>query len=143
MNEGMNAAGPGNDDYETPDWLFKALDTEFGFTFDAAASELNKQTELFSSAIDEESITGLQAHRIYCNPPYSKIERFLALALSINAPLWVFLLPVRTDTIWYRRLWESRRVGLRPLRKRIRFHLDGEPADSPRFGSIIAIIYPE
>jgi phage N-6-adenine-methyltransferase len=137
MNEGMNAAGPSNDEYETPEWLFKALDTEFGFTFDAAATRKNAKCGLFSSDINETTIP--PGERVYCNPPYSKIDTFVNIAL-FGPHLWVMLLPSRTDTGWFRRLNESPRVTLRFLRKRVRFCLNGKEADSPRFGSIIAIV---
>lgn len=142
MNEGMNAAGPSNDDYETPSWLFKALDAEFGFTFDAAATEANA---LCPGWTHDVKIAGphklMGPNRVYCNPPYSMIDTFVQIALE-DTNLWVLLLPSRTDTDWFRHIVESPRVKLRFFRKRIRFCLNGKEADSPRFGSIVAIVRP-
>ena len=97
-NEGMNALGPGNDDYETPAWLFKALDTEFGFTFDGAASERNHLLPLWTGTIETATID--PSHRIYANPPYSEIDLFVIMLLSIPN-FSVMLLPSRTGTGWF------------------------------------------
>ncbi len=143
-NSGMNQAGPSNDDYETPDWLFKALDTEFGFTLDGAANEGNaKCKEYISKQTEHDKFYGV--HRVYVNPPYSEIETFIntALTWSPSASIIVMLLPVRTDTQWFQMLQESPRVEIRWLRRRIRFELEGKQVEgSPRFASMIAIVRP-
>lgn len=141
MNDGMNVAGPSNDDYQTPDWLFRALDSEFGFTFDAAASAATSLCAQFSDNIDSYMALCVDEERYFCNPPYSAIDKFVVYALE-SSGLWVLLLPNRTDTDWFRKLVESPRVELRWFRKRIRFHVGGKEADSPRFGSVVAIVRP-
>ena len=142
MNDGMNERGPGNDDYETPPWLFKALDREFGLTFDAAANEDNALCRSWTNDIDkhmhESSIAGSD-WRYFCNPPYSMIGKFVGWAL--RGGFWVMLLPVRTDNDWFIGLL-GKRAEFRYFRKRIRFYLDGKPTESPRFASMVVIVRP-
>lgn len=150
-NKGMNAKGPGLDEYETPPWLFRALDTEFGFNMDGAASEKNhllpNWTDDVCSLYDKEFGELL---RVFCNPPYSNIDPFVDVALYRKSDLWVFLLPARVNADWYRRLYESTRVEWRPLRKRIQFLVNGKvplnektgKPQGPRFGSIVAVVRP-
>jgi len=63
------------------------------------------------------------------------------LALQ-NHCLWVFVLPAFVDKTWYRWLWESKRVEFRPFANRVRFYLNGKPAGSPFFGTVIAVVRP-
>lgn len=135
----MNATGPSNDEYETPPWLFKALDTEFGFTFDGAASEANALIPHYATV--ESELLDWSGERVFVNPPYSNIDLFVRRALYMDG-FAVLLLPSRTGTEWFQRLKESPRVELRFLRKRIRFYLNGKEEASPRFDSIIAIVRP-
>lgn len=146
MNSGMNVVGPSRDNYETPPWLFKALDAEFGFTFDAAADQGNHLCDRWTN--DVEAVSFGPEERVFCNPPYSNIAPFVKKALASRA-LWVLLLPVRVDTggkseYWFRRLWESKRATVRPFTKRIRFYMNGaESGDSPRFASMVVVVRPE
>jgi hypothetical protein len=141
-NSGMNQCGPSNDNYETPAWLFRALDTEFGFTFDGAASAENRLVNGNNWTNNLAATLPIDpAHRIYCNPPYSEIGMFVQLLLK-QPNFSVLLLPSRTGTDWFQMLCESPRVEIRFLRKRIKFCLDGKEEASPRFDSIIAIVRP-
>ena len=127
MNSGFNVRTKQSDHWETPKWLYDALDTEFGFTLDPCPLE-PKQDGLAIDWVDE---------RVFCNPPYSNIAPWVRKASS--AELTVLLLPVRTDTDWFRFLIESN-VVMRFLRKRIRFLLNGKPQTSPRFASLIVVV---
>lgn len=45
---------PGSrDDWETPEWLFKELDSEFHFTLDAAASDTNHKCDKYFTKKDD------------------------------------------------------------------------------------------
>jgi len=149
----MNARTSESDEYETPPWLFAALNTEFYFDFDAAAQESNALCEGWSSNMHADGgRPGYgYAHTIFCNPPYSNIDPFVALALAAETRKWVLLLPARTGTTWFRDLRYAERQGIAELRfyrKRIRFLIDGkEPLNpktskpsGPRFESVLAVI---
>lgn len=73
-NEGMNAQGPDIDEYETPDWLYQTLDTEFGFTLDPCASETTYKCKRFYTRKEDGIIQSWQGERIFMNPPYSDYE---------------------------------------------------------------------
>ena len=134
MNEGFNAQTPLSDEWCTPAWLFQALDSEFAFTLDGAATDENSLVRRYSSLANPIPWDG---ERVFCNPPYSDIEAFVRLAPK--AAIAVLLLPVRTDSDWFRLLIEGE-VELRWFRKRVRFLQNGQPMDSPRFASVVAIV---
>ena len=139
----MNKQTANSDEWETPGWLFKALDVEFWFTFDAAASDSNAKCSRYATdiawAVKEGAITSTDT--VFCNPPYSMISMFVLAALESPAP-WVLLLPSRTDNGWFPRLVNNndQRVELRWFRKRIKFLENGEEMGSPRFASMLAIV---
>jgi phage N-6-adenine-methyltransferase len=138
----MVEQGPGCDEYETPPWLFKALDSEFGLNLDVAAKENNKLCARYIGDVTHESVNITYEDRVFCNPPYSAIQFFVTFALQTRA-LWVMLLPVRADSDWFRALIESQRCEFRYFRKRIRFYLGGKEIAAPRFASMVVIVRPK
>lgn len=142
MNRGMNAQTEQSDDWETPPWLFRALDTEFRFTFDAAANETNTKCKKWSDNIGRDHKLAIDVTDIvFCNPPYSDIDLFVDYAFE-SASVWVLLLPAKIDNGWFARLIHSPRCELRWFRKRIQFWENGVEMKSPRFTSVIAIVRP-
>ena len=87
-----------SDHCETPNWLFKALDMEFAFDLDPCP--LNLAPTMDGLTLDWTD------KRIFCNPPYSDIEPWVAKALQSKA-LTVFLIPARFDAKWCRNLREA------------------------------------
>lgn len=163
MNDGLKRRGKTSqsDEWETPPWLFKALDSEFGFTFDAAArtepttierkdqpplilANANPLCKRFSTDITTSVISGhlMPSDRVFCNPPYSGIETFVRHAVE-TPNLWVLVLPAFMDKLWYRMIVESEMFEQRPFIERVKFYLGGmEPEGSPFFGTFIAIKRP-
>ena len=148
MNSGMNVQTSENDNYETPPWLFKALDTEFRFTFDVAADINNHLCPMWTNDIERTDIRNSEI--VFCNPPYSNITPFVAQLIAARC-LTVFLLPVRTGTSWFLaldRLRHPHQAEFRFFRKRIHFLIDGrEPINpktlkpsGPRFDSMIVMV---
>jgi len=139
MNSGFNVATDQNDNWRTPAWLFKALDTEFLFDVDGAADESNKLCPCFVRDIrNNDGFTN--GARVFCNPPYSNIDPFVRRALA-GSDLWVFILPARTRAAWFEALIHSPRTEVRWLRKRIAFDPPpGVEASSPRMDTFIAVV---
>lgn len=135
MNSGFNEQTKQSDEWETPDWLFKALDSEFGFTLDGAATEENAKCEKFCTKHTPADSWANQ--RVFCNPPYSEIEYFVRRAYTAEAA--VLVLPVRTDSDWHRLLIEHG-AELRYFRRRVAFLENGKPQGSPRFATMIAVV---
>lgn len=127
MNGGMNKPTSRTDHWETPDWLWRALDTEFGFTYDPCPLHAE-----FDGLIED-----WRGERVFINPPYSNIAPWVEKAKE--ADLAVLLLPVRTDSDWFRALLRSG-AEIRFLRKRIPFLLEGKEMKGPRFASLVAVL---
>ena len=74
VNTGFNVATNQSDEWQTPDWLFDALDTEFGFTYDGAATSANTKCRQFMLK-ETAAYPGIcwKGQRVFCNPPYSNI----------------------------------------------------------------------
>lgn len=100
------------DNYRTPDWLFDALNAEFGFTIDVAADADNRKVTRYISARENALITswgigqGADPVVAWCNPPYSKphLSQFLARAVDQAAAgvTAVLLIPLDPSTAWAR-----------------------------------------
>lgn len=127
--------------WETPRALFDALNEEFDFHLDAAASASNAKCKLFftekNNALEQEwyrpdkGIT-----RIFINPPYTR--RGTGLWVQKCYDEWnkgatvVALLPARTDTTYFHKwIYEpSKRIigpEIRFLKGRLKFEIDGKP----------------
>jgi site-specific DNA-methyltransferase (adenine-specific) len=122
----------GNDNYATPDYLYCALDKEFGFNFDPCP--LN----------DAPMIDGLSlpwdGKRAFINPPWSNIGPWVTKALQRDAELVVLLVPARTDTGWFHALKDNG-AELRFFRKRVVFNdHNGKPKERPTDGALVAVI---
>ncbi len=70
----MMEPGIDRDDRPTPDWLFEALNKEFGFTLDAAASADNARCANYYDAPANGLIRPWEGV-VWCNPPYVKNSR--------------------------------------------------------------------
>jgi phage N-6-adenine-methyltransferase len=144
VNKGFVVTTEQNDNWKTPAWLYRALDTEFAFDCDAAADETNtKVAGVYISEINAYSMhpNPPQGTRFFCNPPYSNILPFVRRALDGDC-LWVFILPVRTRTEWFEMLrGAGPRVEFRWFRRRVPFDPPpGVEASSPRMDVFVAVV---
>jgi phage N-6-adenine-methyltransferase len=122
----------GKDDWQTPPDLFKALDDEFHFTLDAAASGPNLLPRWLgpNSPIAEDALAASWKDEVcFLNPPYSMVGQFIAKASHEQKhATTVVLVPARTDTKWWhlyvwnqwRHKWEVGVQG-RFIRGRVKF----------------------
>lgn len=107
---GSNTPVEQRDIWRTPPELFAALNAEFIFQMDAAASEENRLYRLFISE-EENTLTtswpaamGYADGYVWMNPPYSDIGPFVEKAAHENK--WgsigcVMLLPADTSVGWF------------------------------------------
>ena len=94
----------GRDDWRTPPDLFAALDAEFHFTLDAAASDDNHLTERYLTEAEDGLRTPWWEHSVFCNPPYSDVTPWVMAAIRNSREafaLSVLLLPNNTDNAWF------------------------------------------
>lgn len=114
-----------SDHWATPGSAYEALDAEFRFTLDPCPLGESDQCNLMKS---------WRGERVYCNPPYSEIPRWLAK--SHEADVAVYLLPSRTGTRWFHEQVLPIAAEIRFLRGRLKF----PPATtSAPFDSLVAI----
>jgi phage N-6-adenine-methyltransferase len=150
---GRRGASDTVDERITPQWLFDHYNAQFHFTLDAAANAANKKVETFCSLEN----SGLQAdwgpHSVWCNPPYSDIEVWLAkahLEFSRECRSIVMLLPAnRTEQGWWHRWVEhgrdrpDRKFRTEFIRSRFNFGIPnnegGKFNSSPPFGCVAVI----
>jgi site-specific DNA-methyltransferase (adenine-specific) len=111
------------DEWETPQKLFDALNREFDFKLDVAATSENAKCERFYTKED----SGLDhdwLERNWCNPPYSQIGKWVLKARreQLKGNLTVMFIPARTETIWFHdSIYQKPNVEIRFLRKRVVF----------------------
>jgi phage N-6-adenine-methyltransferase len=123
------------DDWATPRDLYRALDSEFGFTLDACplVDGAGAGMPLFGT---DGLLASWAGHRVFCNPPYRTIRPWLQK--SPEALLAVYLVPARTDTAWWHELaWG--RAEVRFLRGRLKF---GGSKTSAPFPSVVLVYRP-
>ena len=140
-------------DRATPRELFDRLNERFGFTIDVAAAPHNTKCARFYTAADDGLAQSWFGERVWCNPPYSDIEPWVAKAWVPGPEVVVMLLPAnRTEQGWWQRLIEPYRDRGTPmvvslttefLPGRIKFLKPGEsevqPNNRPPFGCVLAI----
>lgn len=163
----MNSAlmfSKASDEWSTPQDFYAALDVEFAFALDAAASLENRKVldYLGLDAVDpkrtdalacswRDVLDGIDGHwrgAIWLNPPYSKCREFIgkAAAEAANGCTVVCLVPSRTDTRWWHEhVWD--RIAHRPkagvevrfVKGRLRF---GGGKDCAPFPSVVIVFRP-
>ena len=128
------------DEWPTPSYLFKALDAEFGFTLDPAATHSNAKCAVHYTIKEDGLAQDWAGHTVFLNPPYGRqIGNWLKKAYesSLQGCLVAILVPSRTDTAWWHRY--ACQGEIRFLKGRIRF--EGGAHCAP-FPSAIVIFRP-
>ena len=119
-------------DWSTPNYLFDLLNTEFNFTIDVCANELNKKCNAFYS-IEEDGLSKSWNGIIWMNPPYGRgIDKWIEKAYksSLDGCICVCLVPVRSDTKWWHK-YVMKASEIRFLTKRLSFEGSNNKAPFP------------
>lgn len=92
-----------SDEWETPDTIFENLNKIFNFTLDAASSDKNAKLPKHYTVEDDGLAKSWEGERVFCNPPYSQVKKWVKKAYDERnkAKVIVFLIPARTDTMWF------------------------------------------
>lgn len=138
-----------SDEWETPQDFYQALDREFSFGLDVAASAENAKTPRWLQ--DALSVSWAElawGHPIWLNPPYSRCREFIkkaALEASRGCTV-VCLVPSRTDTHWWHsEVYDAEKHVFRPgvevrfVKGRLKF---GNSQNSAPFPSVVIIFRP-
>ncbi len=127
------------DVWGTPQWLFDALDKEFGFTLDPATDGTNAKCSRFFTEETNGLLQDWGTETVFVNPPYSECEAWMLKAYKAaqNGATVVCLVPVRTDTNWWHRY--AMKGEIRFLRGRLKF---GDATDPAPFPSAVIVFRP-
>lgn len=89
-------------EWSTPQPLFDALDAEFHFTVDAAASALNHKCPRYWSKDDSGLRHPWAGERVFCNPPWgvTALTKFTRMAMIFRC-VAAFIVPVKSDQRWW------------------------------------------
>jgi phage N-6-adenine-methyltransferase len=91
-------------EWETPQYLFDALNAEFGFTLDPCSTHENAKCKFHYTISDNGLSRSWRGHRVFVNPPYGRVIKdwvSKAYRESREGALVVCLVPARTDTAWW------------------------------------------
>lgn len=129
-----------SDEWETPSWLFDALDCEFLFTLDPCATDQNHKCDQYFTKDDDGLSLPWKKERVFCNPPYGRqigkwVRKAFEETYARYCPLVVMLLPARTDTKWFHDFIYNK-AEVRFMRGRVKF---GNCAKDAPFPSMIVI----
>lgn len=130
-----------SDEWETPDWLYDALNLEFGFTLDPCATAENAKCPLYFTKEHNGLKQDWSGKVVFMNPPYGReIGPWMAKAhgaATHEGATVVCLLPARTDTSWWHDY--AMRHEIRFYRGRLTFK--GAKHNAP-FPSVVVVMRP-
>ena len=129
-----------SNEWGTPQWLFKELDREFGFTLDPCSTHENAKCARHFTLAEDGLSRDWSRDIVFMNPPYGReiglwMEKAFRSA-SAGATV-VCLVPARTDTAW----WHNFAIygEIRFLKGRLKF---GDATSSAPFPSAIIVFRP-
>lgn len=127
------------DVWSTPQWLFDALDKEFGFTLDPCTDGTNTKCAKFFTSDENGLLKDWGTETVFMNPPYSECEKWMrkALGSAHHGATVVCLVPARTDTAWWHEC--AMKGEIRFLRGRLVF---GNAKENAPFPSAIIVFRP-
>lgn len=154
--------GKASDEWETPQDFFDALDAEFGFALDVAATRANTKCAgyLGFHGLEPDALAadwrhavhrvedGTRRHACWMNCPYSHCRAFIAKAAqeARKGCTVVCLVPSRTDTRWWHSdVWDASTHACRPgvevrfIKGRLKF---GNSENSAPFPSVVIVFRP-
>jgi len=136
--------GHGRIEYNTPAWLFTALDQEFHFTVDGAASSENAKCKRFWSIEDCALAKDWVDEVVFLNPPYGKGITGLwakkAYMESKKGASVVMVVPVRADAKWWHDFAMKGEVRL--FRNRLNFDNDHGAKHYAPFATAVIVFRP-
>jgi len=122
-------------DWTTPRDFWQALDDEFHFTLDAAASPENALCPRFYTEESDGLSQDWQSEVVWVNPPYGRqIGRWIQKAAeeAEQGAVVVMLIPARTDTrAWHQYIFPNPLASVRFVPGRLKFGAATENAPFP------------
>jgi site-specific DNA-methyltransferase (adenine-specific) len=128
-----------SDEWATPQWLFNALNKEFGFTLDPCCVRSNAKCDHYFTMQENGLLRDWGTETVFMNPPYSDVAAWMrkAYGAAQEGATVVCLIPSRTDTAWWHDYVMKGEIRL--LRGRLKF---GDATNSAPFPSAVVIFRP-
>ncbi len=130
---------PETDVWATPQWLYDALNKEFGFTLDPCSDGTNAKCPKFYTPRENGLLRDWGTETVFMNPPYSEVDEWMrkAYGAALEGATVVCLIPARTDTQW----WHAyvMKAEIRFIKGRLKF---GDAENSAPFPSAIVVFRP-
>lgn len=114
-------------EWETPDELFKELDSKYHFTLDACARPENAKCKKFFTVKEDGLAQDWKGHTVFCCPPSGRgnLSRWVQKAAKEakkKGTTVVMLLPVSTDSKWFQEnIYLQPGVKIKFLPERVKF----------------------
>ena len=127
----------------TPDGLFRQLDAEFGFTLDAASSDLNHKCDRYFTVDDDGLGQDWGQEHVWLNPPFGHgLREWMRKAWESaqSGALVVVLVPSATDMDWWHD-YVSRADEVRFIRGRVSFLAENGDRGSNAFFPVSIVIF--
>ena len=143
VKQGMNTKvmfSSKTDLWETPQYLFDKLDSEFYFDVDVCALPDNAKCKKYYTP-EQDGLSQPWTGVCWCNPPYGReIGKWVEKAYNSakDGALVVMLLPARVDTRWFHD-YIYNKAEVRFIRGRLKF---GKIENSAPFPSMIVVFRP-
>lgn len=123
------------DEWATPQLFFDAINETGKFTLDPCATPENAKCENYYTKEQNGLLKSWHGERVFCNPPYSQISKWVQKASMESAELIVMLIPARTDTRWFHDyIYKKPNVHIDFIKGRLKF---GESKNSAPFPSML------
>lgn len=125
MKTTTNLTNP-SDQWETPEDLFDAINNEYGFTLDVAATAWNNKLSNFYNELNN-SLVQDWIGTVWLNPPYSRgnINAFMRKALNEfkngNAKAVVALVRLDPSANWFTQFVHGQAHEIRMFPRRVKF----------------------
>ena len=90
-------------DWGTPQFIYDALNKEFGFTLDVCANKENAKCSKYFTEQDDAIKQDWSNDVCFMNPPYNLVDAFMQKAWdeSQKGAIVVCLIPARIDASWW------------------------------------------
>jgi len=136
-----------SDERETPQTFFEELNEEFHFTLDVAAADLNTKCPHYYTSYYNGLICPWNG-RVWCNPPYSEIGKWLQKATeeietNPRCEVIVMLLPADPSTKWFEKWVEKPNRTIRWVRPRLKFSTPDGPYKAGAKQPSMLVIFEE
>lgn len=127
-NDRKVAFSSGNDEYETPKWLYDILDEVFDFTLDPCSTDENHLAPKWFTQERDGLKQSWSWNRVFVNYPYSQAKKWLAkIGEESTTSDIVVLCPARTDTKGFQEHVFPKATAVTFLNGRLQFLDGGSP----------------